>query len=332
MAGMKGKLRLFIQLVVGFSILLWLLQMANLKDVSAIILQVNPLNLIAAACFFIIASTFVALALYVPLKHFIPKLSVFKVVMASFAGQLLSDVTPIRSGYFLTPLFLNGLANVPIEQGMTGVLTTGGVNSIIKVLMCLLGLMYFASFLPLSGEMINALIVGISLLLAGGVLLLLLMWERKIYDFTTKFGKLPLVGVKLQGFIKMFDGVQKEGRKIKGTLISVAILIFLSLLSNGIALYLIFVGVWDYSLKIIDFLFLASIASTLTYVPITIAGLGVQEAGYVILLSLLLKIPINTGYIEPGLMAFALISRILFTGTDIIGVGPLISIGLKPKN
>lgn len=328
-----GKARTIIQIVVGFALILWLLQLADIKNVFSTILQVNPLNLIAAASFFIIASTFVALALYAPLKQSNPMALVHKVVMASFAGQLLSDVTPVRSGYFLTPIFLKELANIPVDQGMTGVLATGGVNSLVKVLICVIGVGYFASFLPLNTEIINALIVGASVLLIAGVFLLLLMWEKRLSRLATRSERIPLIGKKLYKFAEIFGNIQEEGSKVKRCLIFVAVLVFLSVLGNATALYFIFNGLWPHSsLTMLDFFFVASIASTLTYVPITIAGLGVQEVGYVILLSLLLGIPINPSYIEPKLIAFALITRALFTGTDIIGVGPLLKVGLKPKS
>ncbi len=306
--------------------------MANLKDVLAILPQINSLNLVAAACLFLIASTFVALALYAPLKCSNPKLSARKVIMASFAGQLLSDITPVRSGYFLTPLFLNSLADVPVEQGTAGVFTTGGINSIVKVAICLIGMIYFASFLSLHTEIVNALIAGILILLIGGVFLLLVTWGKGFSNLVTKFEKLPLVGERVKGLTKTFNDIQGEGRKIKGSLVNVALFIVLSLLCNAAALYFIFNDLWSCSLGLIDFLFMASIASALTYVPITIAGLGVQEVGYVILLSLLLKMPINP--VNPRLVAFALIARALFTGTDIVGIGPLLKIGIisrKPK-
>jgi len=328
-----ARIRIIIQLIVGVAILLWLLQLANLGSVFATILQVNLINLIGAAAFFIVASTFVALALYTPLKRSNPNASVRRVVMASFAGQLLSDVTPVRSGYFLTPIFLNELAGIPVEQGMTGVLATGGVNSLVKVLICIIGVGYFASFLSLNAEITNSLIVGASVLLIAGAFLLMLMWEKRLSRLVTRSEGLPLIGKRLHKFTEMFNNVQEEGRKVKRSLIGVAILIFLSVLGNATALYFIFNGLWPSSpLSLLDFFFMASVASALTYVPITIAGLGVQEAGYVILLSLLLGIPISPNHIDPKLMAFALIARALFTGTDIIGLSPLIKVGLKPKN
>jgi uncharacterized membrane protein YbhN (UPF0104 family) len=249
-------------------------------------------------------------------------------IMASFAGQLLSDVTPVRSGYFLTPVFLKQLADIPVEKGMTGVLATGGINAFVKVVVCLIGLGYFTSFLPLPPEITNSLLVGIIVLLIAGVFLMLLMWDKRFSKLVAKLERIPLIGKKLTKFTEVFSNVQKEGRKIKYSLIFVAALILLSILANATALYLIFYGIWYPSLHLIDFFFIAAFASVLTYIPVTIAGLGVQEAGYVLLLQILLRLPLSS--INPNLVAFALITRALFTGTDIIGVSPLLKVGLKP--
>ena len=323
------KWRIIVQLIVGAAILLWLLHFADAGNVLGAILQINPLDLVAAAFFFIIASTFVGLALYIPIRKSSPKASLRKVITASFAGQLISDVTPVRSGYFITPIFLNELANVPVEQGMVGVLTTAGVNSLVKVLLCIIGLGYFASFLQLPVEVVNTLIVGITTLFIGGVFLLLLMWEKRIVWLFKKLNKLPLIGKSSFKLVEAIKSIQENGKNSKHSVVFVAFLIFFSVLGNAAALYILFNGIRCSSLSIIDFLLIASISSTLTYVPITIAGLGVQEVGYVILLSLLLKIPISPNSINSSLVAFALIVRALFTGTDIIGIVPLLKIGFK---
>jgi uncharacterized membrane protein YbhN (UPF0104 family) len=308
--------------------LLWLLQLANIADTFAVILQVNIFYIVGAAICFICSSTLVALALYVPLRETNPTASIRRVILASFGGQLLSDVTPARSGYFITPIFVNRLAGIPVEQGMTGVLATGSVNAFLKALICAIGLGYFISFLPLPGAVVNSLIVGIAVLLAGGTVLLLLMWERRMSKLVVKFEKLPLIGDKLHSFTEMFANVQKEGRKVRRSLLVLALLIFFSLIVNAFALYLISMGLNLGSLSLLDFFLMASFASALTYVPITIAGLGVQETGYVLLLSLLLGLPLTA--INPSLLAFALITRVLFTGTDIIGLSPLIKVGINP--
>ena len=324
-----GRVKIVIQLIVGVAILLWLLQLANSSEVFATILEFNPVNLIGAVAFFITASTFVALALCTTLRRSNPHAPLRQMLMASFAGQLLSDVTPVRSGYFLTPVFLDQLADIPVEKGMTGVLATGGINSFVKVIICLIGLGYFTSYLPLPPEITNSLLVGIIVLLVAGVLLMLVMWVKKFSKLVVKLEQLPLIGKRLTKFTEMFKNVQNEGRKIRYSLIFVAAYILLSILANATALYFVFTGVSYPTLHLLDFFFIAAFASVLTYIPVTIAGLGVQEAGYVLLLQILLGEPLTT--INPNLVAFALITRALFTGTDIIGITPLLKAGTKPK-
>jgi uncharacterized protein (TIRG00374 family) len=325
-----GRVKIVIQLIVGVAILLWLLQLANSSEVFATILEFNPVNLIGAVAFFITASTFVALALCTTLRRSNPDAPLRQMLMASFAGQLLSDVTPVRSGYFLTPVFLNQLADIPVEKGMTGVLATGGINSFVKVIVCLVGLGYFTSFLPLPPEITNSLLVGIIVLLVAGVFLMLVMWDKRFSKLVGKLERIPLIGKRLTKFTEMFKNVQNEGRKIRYSLIFVAAFVLLSILANATALYFVFIGVWRPSLHLLDFFFIAAFASVLTYIPITIAGLGVQEAGYVLLLQILHGEPLST--INPSFVAFALITRVLFTGTDIIGIVPLLKTGTKPKS
>ena len=324
-----SRVKILIQLIVGVAILLWLIQLANSREVFASILRFNPINLIGAVAFFLAASTFVALALCTTLRRSNPDAPLRHMLMASFAGQLLSDVTPVRSGYFLTPVFLNRLASIPVKKGMTGVLATGGINSFVKVVICLVGLGYFTSYLPLPAEITTSLLVGIVVLLVAGVFLMLLMWDKRFSKLVEKLERIPLIGKRLTKFTEMFHNVQNEGRKIRYSLIFVAALILLSILANATALFFIFNGLWYPSLHLIDFFFIAAFASVLTYIPITIAGLGVQEAGYVLLLHILLGLPLSP--VNPSLVAFALITRALFTGTDIIGLTPLLKAGAKPK-
>jgi uncharacterized protein (TIRG00374 family) len=323
----RVRKRTIIQLIVGIALLLWLLQIANVGDTFASILKVNVLNVLVALALFITASTLVGLALYVPLRHANPNVKIRRVVMASYGGQLLSDVTPARSGYFITPILLNRLADIPVDQGMAAVLATGVVNAFVKAVICLVGLGYFVSFLPLPAAIIDSILVGIVFLLVAGTFLLLLMWEKRLSKLVVKLENLPLVGKSLHGFTEMFTNVQQEGVKVKRSLFIVTFLVLASLFLNAVALFFVFNGLWHSSLSILDFFFVASFASVLTYVPITIAGLGVQEAGYVILLQLLLGLPPTT--VDPRLLAFAFIARALFTGTDIIAIGPLIRVGFK---
>jgi len=317
-------LRVLIQLFVGIAIILWLLQLSDIRKVLSLILMINPLSVILASAFFIIASTFTALALYVSIKPIEDSAPMGKIILGSFAGQLLSDVTPARSGYFATPLILKELCSVSIEKGVIGVLTTGIINSFTKVILSVIALIYFIRFLPLDLMIINSLVIGILFFLGGGILLLIVLMENRVLKFATFLERMPVIKDVAIKLIEMLSKIQEGGMSIKKHFPKISVLVLLSLVSNATALQFISEGLDFRSLTLLEFIFVAALVTSLMYVPATIAGLGVQETGYFLLLTLL-------GMPPEGAVSFALIARILFTGTDIIGLPTLIKVSFKAR-
>lgn len=316
--------RVLVQLAIGIAIILWLLRFADVGKVYLTLSSADLLMLAVSAAFFILASLFVALALYVSLKFLDSNVPIGRSIMASFAGQLLSDVTPARSGYFVTPIILNRLCNVSIEKGVVGVLVTGIVNSFIKVILSVLGVVYFIRFLPLPPLFLNALAVGMMFLLVGSLALLIILLEKRALKIKIILERVPLLGIFTQKIIGTLEKIQEEGQKVKKVLHRAALFLLLSVIANAVALYFIHRSLYLSSQDIINFVFIAAIAGSLMYVPATIAGLGVQETGYVLLLTLL-------GERFEAAVTFALIARLLFTGTDIIGLQPLIKAGFRVR-
>jgi len=311
-----------VQLSIGIVILLWLFQLADLSKVLKTLMSMNPVSLAIPATFFIIASTFVAFALYVIVKSLDSRPPLWKTVMVSFAGQLLSDVTPARSGYFVTPLILNKMCGISIEKGVTSVLFTGITNSFVKVILGVVALAYFLRFLPIQPMIVNAMVIGIIFLLTGGLFLLTLMLSKRFLRVSTVLRRIPLVKVVLKKLMDVLEKTQKEGRRAYRAFPLIFLLIVLSVVANAIALFSISNILWYGSPNLLEFIFIAALAGSLMYVPVTVAGLGVQETGYVILLTLL-GMPLERA------VAFALIARLLFTGTDIIGIFPLLRVGVR---
>jgi uncharacterized protein (TIRG00374 family) len=318
-------LKILVQFSIGIVILLYLLQLADASKVFSILLMINPVNVLLASIFFIIASTFVALALYIPIKSIERSAPMDKVILGSFAGQLLSDVTPVRSGYFATPLILKALCNVSVEKGMVGVLATGIVNSFAKVVISVIALIYFISFLRSNSLIVNAIAVGILFLLGGGIFLLIILIEKRILKLIAVFEKIPIIKVVIGKLINLLNQVQEGGVNIKKHFPIMFLLIVLSVLTHAMALQFISDGFAVKSISLIELMFIATLVGSLMYIPVTIAGLGVQETGYVLLLTSL-GMPFDTA------VAFALLARVLFTGTDIIGLPALMKVGFKNIN
>jgi uncharacterized protein (TIRG00374 family) len=315
-------LKILIQLAVGVVILLYLLQLADMSKVFSILLTVNPVNVLFASLFFIIASIFIGFTLYIPIKSLESSAPMDKVILVSFVGQLLSDATPARSGYFATPLILKEMCNISIEKGLVSVLITGFINSFIRVILSTIALIYFISFLPLSPSIASVLVIGIFFLLIAGIIFLIILTKKRTLKLITAFEKIPVIKVIAQKLIELFNRAQKVKVNIKRQFPWMVFLILLSVVANALALQFISDGLGFGSASLIEFVFIATLVSSLMYIPFTIAGLGIQETGYVLLLTLL-GMPFETA------VAFALLTRALFTGTDIIGLPVLIKIGFK---
>lgn len=314
--------KIFIQLAVGLAILVFLLQMANATKVLSCISMANALYMFMAALAFITASTMVALAFFVSLKRTGVKTRMSNAILASFGGQLLSDITPARSGYFLTSFILNRIDGTPNSSGMACVVTTGAMNFLVKATLSLVSLIYFVRILPIGSTLVNSLIIGILILAGGGIGLLALLWGKRLPGFLKKLEKIPIAGNLINRIIDVLNDLQEEAMKARSSLISVAFLILLSVIANSAALYFISKSLGENSPTLLDFVFIASLVSAFNFIPITVAGLGIQETGYVILLGFM-------GVSIEKAVAFTLINRLLFLTTDMIGLIPLFKIGFK---
>ena len=300
--------KVLIQLMIGLAVLLWLLQLADSTKVLANMSTVDPFYLTAAAVAFITASTMIALALFVFLKKIGVKTRISDAILASFSGQLLSDITPARSGYFLTSFILNKMDGTPNKSGMASVVITGAMNFFVKAALSLIALAYFVRVLPLSPVIVNALLAGISLLAAGGIGLLTLLWGKRLPKIFEKLKKLPIFGKAVGWIVDALNNLQEEAGKTHGSLMLIALLILFSIVANSAALYFISEALGSGSPTFLDFILIVPLVSAFNFIPVTIAGLGIQETSYVILL-VLLGTPLEKA------VAFTLINRLLFTAT-----------------
>jgi hypothetical protein len=241
-------------------------------------------------------------------------------MLANFGGQLLSDVTPAKSGYFATPVLLNQLEAVPIEKGLMSVMAVGAGNFFVKASFSTVALLYFLMRIPsnvIDSSITNALLAGILVLLACGVGLTILVWTNYFSGLLLKLCKLPLVGIvikKLQDVRSMFTN---DKAALRGSLKVTVVSVLGSILFSGISLILLAQAIGMTEPTFIDMLFMGPLTAAFMYVPITFAGLGLQEAAYAFLLTGISTQPVA---ILPYAITFALLVRLIATTTDLVGL------------
>ena len=311
-----------IQVAVSILILIFLFQNVNLNETYKILSSINLPILAVSVVFFILSSLSIGFALHAALKATGVAPPLRTIQLANFGGQLLSDVTPAKSGYFATPVLLNQLKAVPIEKGLMSVMSVGAINFFIKAAFSTTALIYFLNRINMETTMTNGLIIGISILIAGGIGLSIIIWTNCLSNFLQKLSKLPLIGgliSKLNSIREMFSKDKTALRKSTKTIVTSVIV---SILFSAISLYLLAQAIGLTHPSFQDLLFMGPLTAVFMYVPITVAGLGLQEAAYVFLLT-------NIGAPLETALTFALLVRLLAITTDLIGLPPLLKTGTK---
>lgn len=313
-----------IQVAVSILLLYLLFQNVNIAQAEQILAATNMPILVVSVVFFILSSFAIGIALQSALKATDSAPPFGSTMLANFGGQLLSDVTPAKSGYFATPVLLNQLKAVPIEKGFMSVMAVGAGNFFVKATVSSLALLYFLYRIPASvmdSSITNALIVGIVILLVCGVGLTVLVWTSYFSGLLQSLSRLPLVGQvikKLQEIRTMFS---KDKTAMRRSLKVIVVSVLGSVLFSGISLFILAQAIGMTEPTLLDFLFMGPLTAAFMYVPITFAGLGLQEAAYVFLIG---GISTSPETILPFAVTFALLVRLIAVTTDLIGLPPLL--------
>jgi uncharacterized membrane protein YbhN (UPF0104 family) len=300
-----------------------LFQGINFEQTISVLSTINLPLLVSAIIFFILSSLIVGLTLHTTLKSCGVSIPIQSSVSASYGGQLLSDITPAKTGYFATPILLRELRQVPIEKGLMSVMAMGAVNFFIKAIFSAVAMLYFLNRIPsniMDPSIANALLIGIGLLLVGGIGLTILVWTNYFPNIVKKLEGIPYLGrliVKFEPILSLFN---KDQSLLKKSIKTTAALVISSIFIFTIGILFLSNAVDMPQPSFVDLLFMGPLTAVFMYAPMTLAGLGFQEAAYVFLLT-------SIGALQPNALAFALLVRILFIATDLLGLPALIKTG-----
>jgi len=263
-----------------------------------------------------------------------------RTLLAQYAGMLTSDVTPGRSGYILTPIYLRD-QNVPSSKALSSILGIQTIEFLIKVAGGVGAVIYLVNMVPattwnelfpgtLLGINIGIIVaaLGISLMLTGAIVLAAFTWSRRaigVFDRIAnwRFLKRFTGGImgKLEEYKESSHSTQKAIPEILGLTLVCWIL-------KGLEWYFLGLALGITNVPWIAYFLIHPLATALAFVPITPAGAGVQEFGIIGILGLL-------GVAAAPAAAFAIIARGMLIIEDLIGVPQVVkstSLIFSPKN
>jgi uncharacterized protein (TIRG00374 family) len=247
--------------------------------------------------------------------------------------MLTSDVTPGRSGYILTPVYLRD-QDVPTSKSLSSVLgiqtfeflikVAGGIGAVILLVTTVSPSIWDDVFKHVQIAGVNAglliAILGISLMAVGAAILAAFTWSKRaisIFDkiANSRYLKRFTGGImgKLEEYKESSSSTSKAIPEIVGLTVSCWILKGFEWWFLGYALGISQLT-WTWWLA---FFLIHPLVTALAFIPITPAGIGVQEFGIVGILGLL-------GVAAPIAGVFALLARGLLIFEDLAGLPQIV--------
>jgi glycosyltransferase 2 family protein len=267
------------------------------------------------------------------------KTSFGKTLLAQYAGMLTSDVTPGRSGYILTPVYLRD-QNVPASKGLSAVLGIQTIEFMVKVIGGVGAVLYLVTFVPtatwnqmfpqtIAGINIGLIIagLGIGLMLAGAIILAAFTWSKRAISVFDRIANWRFLKRFTGGLMGKLEEYKESSQTTSRAIPAISILTFSCWILKGFEWYFLGLALGITQIPWIAFFLIRPLVTALAFVPITPAGAGVQEFGIIGILGLL-------GVATGPAGVFALLARGLLIFEDLAGVPQIVkstSLIFSPK-
>ncbi len=316
-------------MVAIFAILLWYIGIDSLY--SALIKIKIEYLLVAFLAYFGINLLFAVRLRRVLAKEGI-KTSFVKTLLAHYAGMLTSDVTPGRSGYILTPLYLRD-QNIPTSKSLSGILSIQTIEFLIKVIGGVGAVAFLIQFVPpmnweqfgeFAGINLGILLaaLGIGLMLTGATVLAAVTWSSRALGLFSRIANWRFLKRFTGGLIGKLEEFKDSSQKNRKAIPEIVLITLACWVLKGIEWYFLGLSLGITQISWLGFFLLHPLVTALAFVPITPAGMGVQEFGIVGILQLLFINPSTETIGAIG--AFAVIARGLLIIQDLVGVPQIV--------
>ena len=316
MTGLKVSVRrivrLLLQIVVMVVIIGALLWYVGLGSLLAILSTIKLEYLLVAFLAYFGINLLFAVRLMRVLGREGVKTSFGKTLLAQYAGMLTSDVTPGRSGYFLTPVYLMD-QKVPTSVSLSGILGIQTIEFLFKVFGGILALIFLVETASLSGALFVVGVLGVVLMLVGAIFLAALSWSQRVISLFNRIARSRFLARFTGGLMGKLEEYKQSAVRTRKAIPEIAVLTMTCWILKGFEWYFIGLALGITQIGWLGFFLLHPLVTALGFVPLTPSGIGFQEGAIVGVFVLL-------GMSMPQALAFALLSRVLLIVEDLIGV------------
>ena len=257
------------------------------------------------------------------------KTSFGKTLLAQYAGMLTSDVTPGRSGYILTPVYLRD-QNVPASKGLSSILGIQTIEFLAKVIGGVGAVIYLVTYVPtatwnqlfpqsVAGINLGIIVagLGIGLMLTGAIILALFTWSQRAISVFDRIANSRFLKRFTGGLMGKLEEYKESSHSTRRAIPEIAGLTFACWILKGFEWYFLGLALGITQIPWIAYFLIHPLVTALAFVPITPAGAGVQEFGIIGILGLL-------GIAAGPAGVFALLARGLLIFEDLAGVPQIV--------
>jgi uncharacterized protein (TIRG00374 family) len=305
------KVRVFVQIVIGLLIIAFILNKLNINEVIAVLGKTDLSYFIMACVSYFLLNIVLAFRLAYLLKKIGHNTKFTDVFLSHMGGMVVGDITPGRSGYFLTPPILKKKAGVPITEGISCIFAPQGIEFILKVVGAAAALIYISTFSDISMNFIISAMIGAFLLLMIGIFMLVISWHSE--KLSTKFlSKIPF----LNNFTGNLSFFKERSILIKECINSILALYAIGWFFAALQWYFLGRSI-GLDISFFAFFLLHPLITILMFVPLSPAGLGLMEGGIILVFSFF-------GISSAAGMAFSVLVRVSILLVDMLGLKTVI--------
>ncbi len=306
------KLHLIIQIIIGISIVAFILNKLDLGEVFVVLRKTGLMYFILACLSYFFLNLVLASRLTYLLKKIGYEIKFKNVFLSHMGGMLIGDITPGRSGYFLTPPILKKKAGIPITEGMACIFAPQGIEFILKVGGAVAAIIYLSMYFNIEKNIIIYASVGSIILLIVGIIMLTISWHDE--KLTSRFlGRI----LYLNRFAENLSSFKNRSILIRNNLNIILILYTIGWVFAALQWFFLGKAI-GINISFFAFFLLHPLITILMFVPLSPAGLGLMEGGIILVFSFF-------GISREMGLVFSVLVRLSILVVDLMGLKTIIA-------
>lgn len=308
-----GKAVRISQYVLALSIILLILYFSGIQNVLEIFSQINPVFIIPAIAAYLLNNILMSFRIKKILTDIDKKIRLKFVFFSHMAGMLASDFTPARSGYLFVAYALKK-HGISTKSGLATITSAYIYDLFFKIIVASIGIVYIYSNI-FDGGVFQTLLIAAALMAGILILYITIMYPSAGIIRFSKNIKILQKLIDLGGESKK---VQKHYRYI-------ILITIMGWIMKGFEWFFIALALNIVQISFMDALILNPFLTLFSFVPLTPAGWGIQEAGIVGLFALM-------GISSVYAVSFSLMTRFVEVFVDLLGIKSFFTKDLRKES